>query len=251
MSYDFQLRRENNLKEPLNTDCFQKLEDDFVVKNLRVINNDKVVEFVVKFKNNQPNWIEDGFKFVWQDKGYYWAYISYSANEKMFNYFHELTEEVAEALGLTIFNPQFETEDGKSVDRDTQAAKQRDKQRKEWINKTLDGAANFEFDYRLFILSDDPESGYAIHLYENGENLYRGTVHKGEILRDRLKPTVEILTSSTNYEVINLVRVDKTLSQEITNNPLVNVTIKIPYFEPKSRNLKHNMVWVGPESDIN
>src|SRR3989344_5782347 len=153
MSYDLQLRKEGDPNNPLTKTELQKLEESFDVKILSEKDN-YITGFAAKFKDNQPEWVEDGIEFFWQDEEHYWTYISYSANEEMFEYFNDLTDDVAEALSLSVFNPQFENEKN-AIDRDEEKrrSEQKEIQRKQWINKTLNNATNFELDYRLFIAS--------------------------------------------------------------------------------------------------
>jgi hypothetical protein len=249
MSYDLQLYREDNKMEPLSREDINKLNDKFIVSHVYE-DNGKITGFEVKYKDDQPEWVEDGFDISWQgrepddDRAYYQTYISYAADHDMWQYFTDLIEDVADELNLTIVNPQISGEDPeteklrvrKEIDKD-------ERKKQERYDRILNKSAKFIFDFQIEIRSWPEDAKSYKTLYANGDQMYRGTVERGATLHDKLKEIVPILIGSDNYQIVSFTDVPEWKAKEVTDNPLLRVVIEVPYFDPKSRSLKYDMSW--------
>lgn len=249
MSYDLQLYRKDSKKEPLSYEELKKLNEKFVVSNV-FEKHGKILGFEVKYRNNQPDWIKEGFDISWQgsdsedDRAYYQTYISYSANEEMHTYFNDLINDVSDELQLEIVNPQMGEEDPETEREQIHEAIKNDENAKnEQYNNILNNPSTFVFDFQVEIRSWPKDFNSYKTLYANGDQMYRGTVEKQEKLHDKLEEIVPILIGDNQYKIVSLKEIDASKAKEITDNPLLRVVIEIEHFDPKSRNLKYDMSW--------
>jgi len=214
MSYDLQLYRNDNKKEPLSTEDLKKLDEKFIVSNVHEYKPGKVTGFEVKYKDDQPEWIEDGFDISWQgsdaedDRAYYQTYISYSATEDMHMYFTDLINDVADELHLTIVDPQISGADPETEKRQLHEAIAKDEQKKnEQYKRILNNSAKFVFDFQIEIRSWPKHEKSYVTLYANGDQMYRGTVEKGGKLIDKLQEIVPILIGNDDYKISSITEV--------------------------------------------
>jgi hypothetical protein len=245
MSYDLQLYRKDKTKRALTKEELETLDKVFITSIHFTDDQGLVDEFSVKYKQeNVPDWVEDGFRFVWQNKGYFWTYISYSANEEMWEYFNDLVNDVALELDLTIVNPQVGEEDPKDEKKILHEAIAKDEQKKnEQYNRILNNPAKFVFDFQIEIRSWPVQEKSCLILYANEDQMYRGTVGKSEKLIDKLQEIVPVLIGDNDYTISSINEVPDFKAKEITNNPLLRIVIETNYFDPRTRNLRYDMSW--------
>jgi hypothetical protein len=255
MSYDLYLYREDKRKEPLKREELSKLDEKFAVKVIREDAEGRVLDFGVKYNDENPDWTEEeGFEIFWQDdKGCYWHYISYSADEEMFDYFRRLTEDLAETLRLTIVDPQVSNDEmdpdefrntaGKS-DQRFEIAQQVTKVLSEKM--FLYEPAQSTYFIKLFIRAWDPKASdpTMLILLEQGNQMYCSKVETGQTLDEVLKKEVPPLIGDDYYQVMTMLDGDFAFDKHGNKLPRKDVFIDIPYFDPKTRNLKYNMRWV-------
>lgn len=256
MSYDLYLYPENKRSEPLTRDEFHTLDNKFTVKVLREDSQGRVLDFSVKYKENNPSWIDDeeeGFEIFWQPDGYYWHYVSYGVNDEVFDYFKRLTIDLAKVLSLKIQDPQvgddiispdeYEGQNKKSEKR-FEIAQQ--VTQKIFDNSFLYEPAESTYFIKLFIRAWDPNASNPnmLILLEGGNQMYCSKVEKDQTLHEVLEKEVPPLIDSNYYKVMTVTDGDFDFDRQGRKLPRKNVFIDIPYFDPKSRNLKYNMVWV-------
>jgi hypothetical protein len=263
MSYDLQLYRQDDKKEPLSRNDLQKLDEKFVVNKVRTDEHGRVLDFAVKYKDNQPNWLEeDGWEISWQEVehlegeeetgGYYWHYISYSATDEMFQYFKNIAEDVADVLHLKIVDPQLGIQGLEEDKIETGPARANALFNiAQNVTKNLSEKfflyepAESTYFIKLFIRAWDPKSSdpTMLTLLQDGNQMYCSKVETGQTLDEVLKKEIPTLIGDDYYQVMTMLDGDFAFDKHGNKLPRKNVFIDIPYFDPKTRDLKYDMRW--------
>lgn len=229
------------------------LDDVFVLADIRLGSNNEVKNFFVKYKDENPDWMEGdkGFEVSFHEDGYYWTNISYGANEDMFGYFRRLTSDISEKLRFLIRDPQIgETYTPEDFGQKYDVSKKRE----QFAKKAMSFVVNDPlYSYRIpvmsryftkyFLLSREPVTKKAVMLMVDEDQQYCSKVEKGELLEDIILRDVMFLTASKEFEVLEVK--DGGVAKDRFGNdlPRKDILIGISYFDPKTRELKRTMSW--------
>ena len=253
MSYDLNLHRQDKPKAPLQKADLKKLKDKFDIVIQRSGEDGSVLDFAVKYKADNPEWLsDDGFTFHFQEDGRYWTYISYSADDEMFDYFRKLARDISEILHFTIQDPQigneimtpeeftetFETgEDVSEFAKKLTEAIAR--------NPLLQyaGPASSKYFTKFIIVARESETGNNVMLMMNGDQLYCNKVEKGEHFDEVILRDLEFLTGSKDYLSIDVKDGGYANDRHGNQLPRKDIIITVPFFDPRTRNLPSIMSW--------
>lgn len=252
MSYDLRLYRKDKLKEPLSENKLESLNNKFKIVITEKDDQNRVLGFYAKYTDNNPEWLtDDGFEFYYQDKGYYFTYIAYSASEEMFEYFKKLTRDIALALNFQIQDTQMSEH---IIDPNEYETFQPTENSFGFTQKILQGLANSNFlDYvtpstfkyfiKYFLIAVEPNTEKRKMLLLEGNKMYCSKVNVGESLCEVINKEIELLTGSKLYQITNVLHGDFDYDRHGNKIPRYNVFLQIPYFNPYKIKLKFNMKW--------
>lgn len=256
MSYDLRLYRKDETKSPLKRKEFQKLNEKFEITLDKVGDKDQVLGFRLKYKNDQPEWLDDeGFEVYFQEDGYYWTYISYSATDEMFDYFQRLINDLSSMLELKIQDTQISNE---IINPNTTTSPEDGKNRFNLTKKVmvkvvnsgildlaavLVAPAKSKFFVMYFLTATDPVSARSVLLSFPNNKLYASKVSVGETLKSVIDREIVMLTGSSKYKVLKIVEGGTDLDRNGNEVKRLNLHIDIPYFNINSRKLKYPSVW--------
>jgi len=263
MSYDLQFHDEENQTKILSRSDLEKLNGMFSIKITKEDSGNRILDFEVMYKDNNPEWLIEygnGFEVYYlsyeNDDGVnescYSSSISYSADQEMFNFFGRLMTDLAKALHWKILDPQL---GGKPLDPDEYLQfNEKSNQRFDIAQTTTKNLAenlsvyvpaDETFFIKLFIQSFDGINQKRVLLLENGDQMYCSKVVKGQSVYDVLKEELPPLIGTKDF-LVTTTSDTGDFDYDRHGNKLkrINVFIEILYFDPKERNLNRNMKWV-------
>lgn len=247
MSYDLKLYRTNGKKGSLSKNEIDSIRNKFDII-IRYEKDNNIISFAIKNKNDNFDWLEEGFDFWYQDEGCYLVTVPYSVSEEAFNYFINLVKNLTNELNLKIIDNQsgkeFSEKDAKEIfDYTKNVANRVIKSPFLWQLFDLKVPAKSKYFIMYFLISTDPQAKKKMVLTYDFGKVYCSKVNEGESLKSVLDKEIPMLIGSGEYKFVK--KIDGGIAQDKYGNniPRFNLYIEIPYFNPKDRNLKYDFSW--------
>lgn len=246
MSYDLGFYKKDGSKKPFTeTEFKNKIGDVFRLVAIHQ-KNGLAVGFDVGSKTEK-----DYIEFYHEGEGGgYWTYCSYGVDEKKFIDFKKIVKDVAINLDLQIQDLQInegliDPKDFNPEDPKSNQSFNRTKNITKKIIKQLPWILPTESKHFIlfFILSIDPATNKNVTLILGGGGLYGSKVEQGESIDQVVKREIPNLIGTTEYEIIQVQNFDTARDKYGNELPRYSVHIKVSYFDPAKKILKHKVRW--------